>query len=97
MKRLLFLIIILLLVLFGLSFASLNPEPVALRYYFGSLELPLSLLLSLVLAFGALLGMLVSLSLWLREKRRCAHLQRRVRLNEKEIRNLREIPIKDSH
>lgn len=97
MKRLLFLITTLLLVLFGLSFASLNPEPVSLRYYFGELELPLSLLLSLVLAVGALLGMTVSLMLWLREKRRCALLQRRVRLSEKEIRNLREIPIKDSH
>ncbi len=97
MKRLLFLITTLLLVLFGLSFASLNPEPVVVRYYFGALELPLSLLLSLVLALGALLGMFVSLWLWLAEKRRCARLARRVRLSEKEIRNLREIPIKDSH
>lgn len=97
MRRLLFIFLIILLILFGFSFASLNPEPVSVRYYFGNFTLPLSLLLALVLSLGALLGFLVSLAMWLREKTLSTRLMRRVTLSEKEIRNLREIPLKDRH
>jgi putative membrane protein len=81
----------------GLSFAVLNSETVPLNYYFGDRNLPLSLVVVIAFALGAAVGGLFSLALVIRLKREMARLRRIVRLNEKEILNLRSIPIKDSH
>ncbi len=56
-KRIITAIFFLIIVLFSLSFAILNASPVAIHYYLGTTETPLSLLL--VYAFG--LGILLTL------------------------------------
>jgi putative membrane protein len=87
----------LLVVIFGVVFAVLNAEPVQLHYYLGSIELPLSLVLVLAMIIGALLGIFASLSFILDLRRSASKLKRSVEVAEKEILNLRNIPIKDEH
>ena len=97
MLRLVYLTMTLLVVIFGIVFAVLNADNVQLNYYLGSVELPLSLVLVLAMIMGAILGIFASLSLIIGSRRDAAKLKRAVEVAEKEILNLRNIPIKDEH
>ena len=97
MKRILVSIILLLVALLGLSFALMNAAPVSLNYYFASVQAPLSLIVVLSIVVGALLGILAMAGMVLRQKREMARLRKSMRLAEKEISNLRSLPLKDGH
>ncbi len=97
MLRLIYLSITLVVIIFGVTFAVLNAESVQLNYYLGSIELPLSLVLVVAMIIGALLGIFASLSLIIGSRRSATKLKRSVEVAEKEIVNLRNIPIKDEH
>lgn len=86
---------LLLIVLFGMTFATLNSASVTINYYLGQSTLPLSLLLVFVFAAGCLIGLIVGLWLLLKAKIQNYHLHQRVVLAEKEIENLRAIPLQD--
>lgn len=86
---------LLVIVLFGMTFATLNSEAVTIDYYFGQSSLPLSLLLVLVFAFGCLIGMIVGLWLLVKAKIHNYRMRQRLGLAEKEIENLRAIPLQD--
>lgn len=86
---------LLVIVLFGMTFATLNSESVTISYYFGQSTLPLSLLLVLVFALGCLIGMVVGFSLLIKTKLINYRLRQRLHLAEKEIDNLRAIPLQD--
>jgi len=81
--------------LVGAAFAVMNAEPVNLNYYFGSRELPLSVVLVGAVCVGAVLGMLAGVMALARLKRENAALHRQARLTSQEVRNLRTIPLKD--
>ena len=87
----------LLVIVLGVVFSVLNAENVQLNYYLGSVELPLSLVLVLAIIAGAILGIFASLSFIISSRRNAAKLKRSVEVAEKEIMNLRNIPIKDEH
>ncbi len=89
--------ILLIVLLFGLSFAVLNSDSVIVNYYLGELEIPLSVALILALVLGALLGIFASLGVILRQRTRISLLNRTVAMTEKEVMNLRSLPIKDDH
>lgn len=93
--RILSYILVLIIILFGISFAAINLESVHINYYFGERSLPLSLLLALVFALGCLVGMFVGLWLVLKAKLQIYRLRQRLNLAEKEIENLRAIPLQD--
>ncbi len=97
MLRLIYLSIILLVIILGVAFAVLNAESVQLNYYLGSIELPLSLVLVMAMTIGAILGIFASLSLIIGSRRSATKLKHSVEVAEKEIVNLRNIPIKDKH
>lgn len=97
MKRLIFLILFLLLLALGISFAVHNAVPVTLNYYFGSFTGPLSLIVVTSVAAGALLGVATSLLLVLSQRRKASRLQRKLNTCEQEIRNLRHLPLHDKH
>lgn len=86
---------LLIIVLFGMTFATLNSESVTINYYFGQSSLALSLLLVLVFASGCLIGMIVGFWLLLKSKMLNYRLRQRLNLAEKEIENLRAIPLQD--
>jgi putative membrane protein len=92
--RVLSYLILLVIMLAGLTFASLNSAPVVFNYYLGSKTITLSLLLVFAFGGGIFLGLLVSMFSWVRIKRDNFHLKSRLNLVEKEVKNLRSIPIK---
>jgi putative membrane protein len=89
--------LLLVLVVFGVVFAVLNADPVELHYYFGSTQLALSLVLVLAMILGALLGLVACAGMILNSRREVARLKKAVELAEKEVANLRAIPIRDNH
>ncbi len=86
---------LLVIILFGMTFATLNSESVTINYYFDESSLPLSLLLVLVFALGCLTGMVVGFWLLIKSKVINYQLRQRLNLAEKEIENLRAIPLQD--
>ena len=95
--RILSFIFLILVVLIGISFATLNSEIVNVNYYIGHKSIPLSLLLVSVFATGSLLGLLVGVFMVIKAKIRNYRLRQRLKLAEKEIENLRAIPLQDKH
>lgn len=95
--RIMSFLFLLIIVLIGVTFATLNADMVTVHYYLGSYTMPLSLLLVLVLALGSVLGMLVVFWLLLKVKIKNYRLRQRLKLTEKEIENLRAIPLQDKH
>jgi lipopolysaccharide assembly protein A len=95
--RILSYILLLFIILLGVTFAMLNSEPVAINYYLGHRTMPLSLLLVSVFSAGCLLGILVAGWLIIKIKMQNHSLRKRLKLAEKEVENLRAIPLKDQH
>ncbi|MDN5872445.1 MAG: LapA family protein [Nitrococcus sp.] len=93
MQRLVDLIVIIVIVLLGLSFAMLNKDVVQLNYYFGSVTTPLSLLLTVVLIVGAVLGVLSTIGIVVRQRAEIARLRRRTRMERKAISERSKLPV----
>ena len=89
--------LLLLIILVGVTFATLNSNAVTVNYYIGHNTMPLSLLLVLVFAIGGLLGILVGFWLLFKIKVKNYRLTQRLKLAETEIENLRAIPLQDKH
>lgn len=87
-------LILLLIMLIGLTFASLNSNIVTFNYYLGTLDIALSLLLVGAFGIGIFLGLFAAVTPWFRVKRDNMRLKSRLKVVEKEVENLRSIPIK---
>lgn len=90
-------IVLFIIILFGLTFAALNANPVSFNYYIGEKHISLSLLLIFTLGIGIILGFIVSLIPFFKLKKRNLKLKHRIKEVETEIENLRTLPIKDNH
>ena len=97
MKRIVSFITFFVLGLIAVAFAAKNDVSVELHYYLGSVAAPLSLLLVISLGIGALLGVFACSGVILKLKRETMRLQKSVKVAEKEVTNLRALPIKDQH
>ena len=95
MARLFGLLLLIVLAVFGLSFAVLNAEPVSLNYYFGYRDIPLSMIVVLSLALGAVIGIVFSMGMILRLKQQVGGLRRRLQLAEKRADELHILPAKE--
>jgi len=97
MYRLLLLILMLVVVLFGVVFHLRNDQLVVLDYLVGSREYYFSIWLVFAFAIGAILGLVSSLPVIIKTRRENARLMRRIKIGEKEINNLRVLPLKETH
>lgn len=95
MGRLLGFLFLVVLVVLGLSFAVLNAQSVSLNYYFGYRDIPLSMIVVLSLAAGAVIGVLVSAGLILQMKAQTRQLRRKLRNAEKDSDQLRVLPAQE--
>ncbi len=95
MLKLIKFILLLAVALLGAGFASINPSPVTLNYYFSEISVPLGLLVLAMIGLGAVLGVSSSLLLMARVRRENHRLRRQARLASEEVNNLRTIPVKD--
>lgn len=89
------LIVVILIMMLGAVFAVLNADPVEINYYFGSRDLPLSLILTIALGLGVVLGILAGMGKVLGLKREIHTLKRRSQMVSEEVNNLRALPLKD--
>jgi putative membrane protein len=97
MKRVLYLVVFVAVMVGGITFSLNNSEVVTVKYYFDlQWTYPLSVFLLIALAVGALLGFLASLGVAIRLRGKLARTERNVRKMEQEIKNLRALPIKDA-
>lgn len=97
MRRVLGLILVIILIALGLSFAMLNPQPVALDFYFGQSTLPLSLALVMALAIGAFVGVLVVVGIVFRQRWQLRRLNRQLNSAQSELSELRKLPIRHAN
>ena len=97
MMRALLILILILLVLLAAVLASLNAAPVSFNYYLDHLELSLAVLLFSAFFLGSLLGLIASISMVLAGLSERRQLRKQLNLCQQEIRNLRDIPIKDPY
>ena len=96
MKRVFYVIVAIIVVFFGVTFALRNKQVVEIGYYFGlSWSGPLVLLLIAAIAIGVAIGFLASLRTLLRLQRQLGAARKEVRQVEQEVQNLRALPIKD--
>ncbi len=95
--RIVMIIFYLLLILVGVSFAALNADSVQVNFYFKTVNMPISVLITIVLGMGVILGFILFLGKYWRLKSEFRSIKNKLRLTEKEIRNLRAIPLQDQH
>ena len=93
MARIFSFIFLLVIIILGLFFGNINAETISLNYYWGSSQMPLSLALVLCLLCGAILGVVASLTVVLRLRHRINKLRRELKTAEKELVNLRVMPL----
>ncbi len=96
MKKLLYLVFFLLLAVFALTINLQNPQTVELNYYFGfQWQGPLVLVLTATFLIGLLFGWLFMTFSVLKNKRVAGKTKRQLERVEREVENLRTMPIKD--
>ncbi len=96
MKRIIYTILAILILLIGIAFAIQNKQTVELSYYFGlKWTGPLSVALLSSFAIGVLAGYFASLRMVVRMQRQLVQARKEIRHIEQEVINLRALPIKD--
>jgi lipopolysaccharide assembly protein A len=95
--RIFLIIFYLLLILMGVSFAVLNATPVSLNLYVTTYSMPVSVLITLAIGLGVLIGSFLVITKYWRVKIELHKIKSQLKLKEKEINNLRSIPLKDQH
>lgn len=96
MKWLFYMVLAVVVLVFGVGFVTKNAQLVSLKYYFGlDWEAPLAVMLLTSLTIGVILGLAASIAMVLRIHHRLAQARREIRETEQEVKNLRALPIKD--
>ena len=95
MSRLLSVVVALVLLAATIAFSVINAHPVVINYYVGSTEMPLALLVVICLIVGVLVGFLLALGWVLRLRMELLRTRRRLKTAQKEVDNLRTLPVKD--
>ena len=83
------------LIVVGVTFAGLNADPVIVKYYIGTQQMPLSVLLIGLLVVGIFIGMFSSLMKTIKLRLENKRLKSKLGLAEKEISQLRLISVKE--
>jgi len=91
--RIITVVFYLILILFGVSFAALNATKVLVNFYFTTLSIPISVLMALMLGFGMMVGVILSTLRYWRLKVAYHRVTSQLKLKEKEINNLRAMPV----
>jgi len=97
MKRIVFLVIFLIVFLFGASFALSNAQEVQLSYYFFQIDVKLPWVIFGSMCVGVALGVIAMVSIVVRLKHELSKKNKEVKVIEKEVANLRALPLKDKH
>ena len=97
MKRIIYIVAIIITLIIGAVFSARNAVLVQLDFIITVIDTNLSLAMIVALILGACLGILASLVWLVSAKREIQRLKKRASVSEKELNNLRAIPIRDEH
>ena len=97
MYRYFLIIISVLICIIGISFHLRNDHLVTLDYYLGSFDYYFSVFIIVSIIIGVVLGIILSLPKLLLLKQENKKLQKQIDIKDKEVNNLRTLPIKDEH
>ncbi|MFQ5936665.1 MAG: lipopolysaccharide assembly LapA domain-containing protein [Acidiferrobacterales bacterium] len=96
MKKYFYVLISIVVLLFGFTLTLQNRHPVDVNYYFGlHWHGPLAWILFAAFAVGVLAGFLASLRVLIRMQRQLVRARKDLRRTEQEVTNLRALPIND--
>ena len=95
MLKLIKFLVLLCFAVLGAGFASINPGEVSVDYYFGVVSLPMGVLILGLSGVGIIIGIMVSLIMFIRIKRENVTLRRKADLVKEEVKNLRTMPLQD--
>ena len=95
--RIIMMLFYLVLILMGVSFAALNASSVKINYYFFTMRMPVSILMTLMLGIGIVFGFLLLLTRYLKLQKEQRRLKYQLKLTEQEIKNLRALPVNDHY
>ncbi len=93
--RLFMMLFYLFLILLGVSFAALNANSVQINLYYKTITMPISVLMTIMLGIGLLLSFLIFLLRYWHLKLEFLKIKNQCKVMEKEIKNLRAIPLQD--
>jgi len=86
-----------LIALLGVSFAALNASSVLVSFYFMKVSMPVSILMMLTFGVGIMVGFIISLLRYYRLKSETRRLKNQLKITQREIKNLRTIPVTDNY
>jgi uncharacterized integral membrane protein len=95
MSRVIQIVFALLIIFFGLAFHIKNDAPATLDFYVRTIDMPLSWIVVIAFSIGVILGLTVMVNRVLLLQHEIRRLTRKNALANKEIVNLRAIPIND--
>jgi len=95
--RLISFVVLLVVFVFAVVFATLNVDDIQLNYQLGTITMPLSLSLAIATAVGVIIGVIATMGIVIRMRRKLVKLRKTIKLTEKELINLRKLPIRDDH
>ena len=93
--RIVMTIFYLILILLGISFAALNATSVHVNFYFTMLTMPISVLMIIMTGIGVFIGFMLFLGRYWRLKAELRKIKNQLKLTEREIKNLRTIPLRN--
>ena len=96
MRKLLFILLVLVGLIVAVVFASMNTQVVTLELAFSRQDMPISLALSAAFLFGWLFGLLCAGLVLLKSANDRRKLRRSLSLAEEEVRTLRSMPLHDA-
>lgn len=97
MKKILYIAATIITLVIGAVFSARNAAEIKLDFIIGVVETNLSLAIIIALILGAILGVLASLLWLISSKRENQKLKKQTATLNKEITNLRTIPLRDKH
>ena len=95
--RFITIIFYLVLIIFGVSFAALNSGSVTVNFYFTQFTSAISIVLLCAFGLGMLFGLLLFSAKYLHARREVRKARHQLQMTEKELNNLRVMPLKDQH
>lgn len=87
----------LVLIVIGVTFAALNAASVQVNFYLYTFTMPISVLMILVLGAGILIGLFLFVIRYWQLKAEFRKIKNQLKITEREIKNLRAIPLHDQH
>ncbi|MBN1378399.1 MAG: DUF1049 domain-containing protein [Gammaproteobacteria bacterium] len=95
MIKIIYALLIMATLVVAIIFATANYNHVTLYYFVGQTKLPLSILIFSVFLFGLLFGLMLDAWIMYRQRARIRSLEQLAAANQKELSNLRNLPLRD--